>query len=81
MPMTQMCAACVRRACDCTAILFRRHRPSPEFTQSIEEQIPGQFCKPAAWQQIFHALRTRGADYVGGEVRLPEQPLDMRRVT
>lgn len=69
MPIRDMCAACVLQACDCTAIVFKRRTTVPDFAQSTPEAIPGSYCEPAAWRQVFHALRTRGADYIGGEVR------------
>lgn len=68
MPTTQMCAECDRRACDCTAVVFKRCQPAPEFSQARTE-ILGQYCEAAAWRQVFHALRTRGPEYSGGEVR------------
>jgi hypothetical protein len=68
MPNQKMCAACVERACDCTAIVFKRRPAASEFTQARAEAIPGNYCEPAAWKQIFHTMRTV-ADVLGGEVR------------
>lgn len=64
-----MCAACARRVCDRTAIVFKTGPTRPEFTQAQAIELPGKFCRPAAWKQVFHALRVGGADYIGGDVR------------
>ena len=69
MPTTQMCAACVHRSCDCTAVVFKQCPQRPGYAQSLAVPIPGIYCEPAAWRQVLHALRSRGAEYIGGEVR------------
>lgn len=70
MPTTEMCAACAHRRCDRTAVIFMQRPPPPDFAESRAVSL-GHFCEPAAWRQVFHALRTRGPEYIGGEVRRP----------
>lgn len=66
-----MCATCIQPACDCTAIVFRQRSPLAEFSQAEAIELPGRYCAPAAWEKVFHELRTKGSDYIGGEVRMP----------
>lgn len=63
-----MCASCAHRACDRSAIVFKKGPARPEFSQTQSVKLPGAYCAPAAWLVIFHAMRTC-AEYIGGEVQ------------